>query len=115
MTTPTLEELADDVAIIKRKIKRMEDAGAMETLLILAARRDSLEALERIPKIEDDVRTLRVEVRTGFAAVREDISGLRKDTTDLREEMNQRFDDQGALIKGQGELIKKIADHLGIK
>jgi uncharacterized coiled-coil DUF342 family protein len=93
MAERTLETRVDvltkDVETIKRKLRSMEDVDATETALVLAARSDSLRALELIPKIDDNVRALRVELKSEIGHVRNDLGEFRTEFDEFRKESDE--------------------------
>jgi predicted nucleic acid-binding Zn-ribbon protein len=140
MAEATLETrvnvLTSEVDDVKRKIRRMEEELALDDALARAARRDSLNALDLIPKIDDGVLALRVELKTEIGSVRNDLADFRAEVTDFRAEVidfraevtgfraevNHRFgavDEQfgavneqfGAVNKQFGAVNKRLDEH----
>jgi uncharacterized coiled-coil protein SlyX len=113
--------LTRDMEAVKRKLRRMDEEAAAENALLVAARRDSLRALELIPKIDDGVRTLRVELKSEIAEVRNDLREFRTevnqrfDSVNQRfDSVNQRFDSLEVRVTAQDEVLGRIAAHLGV-
>jgi predicted nucleic acid-binding Zn-ribbon protein len=129
--------LTSDMEAVKRRLQRMEHEVELGDALARAARGDSLKALERIPKIEDELRAFRVEFRTGLARLETKVTGLDTKVTGLDgkvtaleatvTELNTRFTTFEATVtelntkftaleKSQAEdsrTLARIARHLG--